>query len=47
MRTIDTLWNEYLRLTGQGGEPEDDDIIYRNGKPYRKIDPAKAKWLRN
>jgi phi13 family phage major tail protein len=34
-------------IKGQGGEPEDDDIIYRNGKPYRKIDPAKAKWLRN
>lgn len=31
------LWNEYLRLSGQGEESEalkNSQVVYRGGKPY-------------
>lgn len=45
---IRLLWNEYLRLMGNnddGKKPHGNDIVYRNGKPYRKVNPKDAKWL--
>jgi hypothetical protein len=48
-RKIIILWDEYRGLNGMSGEkeqPADEGIVYRNGKPYRKVDPKNAAWLR-
>lgn len=45
---IRLLWNEYLRLTGNNDDekkPQGKDIVYRHGKPYRKVSGKDAKWL--
>jgi hypothetical protein len=46
---IRLLWDEYCRLTNGEEEkkPQGKDIVYRNGKPYRKVSGKDAKWINN
>jgi hypothetical protein len=50
-RKIRLLWNEYLRLNGMSDEKEqpadDSNIVYRDGKAYRKVRPQDSAGLKN
>jgi hypothetical protein len=50
-RKIGMLWNEYLRLNGNETEKEQpaegSNIVYRDGKPYRKAVAKDADWAKN
>lgn len=44
-RKLSETWEEYLRLTGQiKDDPKEENVVYRNGKAYKKTYANNAKW---
>jgi hypothetical protein len=44
------LWEEYLRLNGKLEEketPQGEQIVYHEGKAYKKVSPQNSTALRN
>lgn len=46
-KKIQILYEGFLQALGLGGDPEEEpeNVVYRGGKAYRRVDPQKAAWL--
>jgi hypothetical protein len=46
-RKIIEMWQEYRRIHGgdtEQGECPEENVVIRDGKPYRKVKPQNAAW---
>jgi hypothetical protein len=45
-RKIISMWREYRQIYGgeAAGDAGDENIVMRDGKPYRKVKPQDATW---